>query len=94
MVGKFALHDAKGVLTTSLQPERSVERTKFSGSKSIENIPERFVVAVETTFPPHCNCTKASAPMMNIQVSETFHNVVSSERLKLSKIEIYKTKLD
>lgn len=59
--GKLALQVESGVETTSLQSDNKEERTKWSGSKTMENIPDPFVVALDTTFPdPHWSCTRAS----------------------------------
>lgn len=54
--GRVASQVESGVLTTKLQPVRRVERRNCRGSKTMENSPAPFVVALETTFPdPHCN---------------------------------------
>lgn len=58
--GDLALQLASGVLTTRLQLVSNEESTYCRGSSTIENIPDPFVVALETIFPLHCNCTRAS----------------------------------
>lgn len=58
--GKLASHLASGVVTASLQLASTDESIYCSGSKTIENTPDPFVVALDTTFPPHCSCTPAS----------------------------------
>lgn len=60
--GNVALQLINGVLTTTLQSVKSVERRNCKGFNNIEKLPMLFVVVVDTMFPfPHCSCTAASA---------------------------------
>ena len=59
--GRVELQLASGVATFRLQVVNKEERITLRGSSKIEKTPDPLVVDVETTFPPHCNCTRASA---------------------------------
>lgn len=64
--GKVALQVESGVETTGLQSDSKEDRTKSTGSKTMENIPDPSVVALGTTFPedPHLSCTRESATIL------------------------------
>lgn len=59
--GRAELQVDRGVLTTKLQLLRSEDRRVLNGFKNIVNTPALSVVVLETTVPPHCSCTAASA---------------------------------
>lgn len=68
--GSFALQVARDVLIIRLQLVNTEDRTNWRGSNNIENTPDPFVVALETTVPsPHCNCTRASMTNDNQNIS-------------------------
>lgn len=61
LVGSERPQVERGVVTTSLQSLRSVDRSEVMKLTCMLNTPLEFVVAVLTTLLPHCSCTPASA---------------------------------
>lgn len=60
LLGRVALHLARGVSTTILQPRR-FWRIFWRGFRTKLKIPKLFVVVLVITVFPHLNCTVASA---------------------------------